>query len=71
MILVPSPKSSSSSESEHSTIPSSNITLADSSTLRVRLLKTLYALLEFEYPKNTDSSDLASNFPRLSLVFRT
>jgi hypothetical protein len=49
---------------------SSMITLIDSITVSVLLLKTLYAQLFVEYPKNTPSSLLGSNFSRFSLSRR-
>jgi len=44
----------------------------DSSTVRVYLLKTLYALLLDEYPSKIPSSAFASNLPSFSFpLFKT
>ena len=45
---------------------SSNATCIDSSTTRVFLLKTRYALLVVEYPRKIASSALESNILKLS-----
>ena len=59
-------ETSSSTFLEITELVSSNATCTDSSTTRVLLLKTRYALLVIDYPRKIASSALESNLPKLS-----
>jgi len=62
----PSSNSSSYASFSIKELVSSNSTCTLSSTHKVLLLNTLYALLCEEYPRNIASSLLGSNFPKAS-----